>query len=124
MPARDLPYNMIKIGLYHSDRAALYERINQRVDQMFEEGLLEEMQALLAAGYTAEDQGMRAIGYRELFPFLEGWQDLATAIELIKRNSRRYAKRQLTYFRRYRDIQWFATDQVSTEQILDQLRKF
>lgn len=83
------------------ERALLYERINQRVDKMLEEGLLEEARQLFP---FRENTALQTVGYQELFEYFEGNCSLETAIELIKRNSRRYAKRQMTWFRR--DARW------------------
>lgn len=98
-------YDAFVIGLT-TDRAVLYERINQRVDAMFAAGLVAEVERVLEiAGPDA--QALAAIGYKELVPYLRGEEDLETARELIKRNSRRYAKRQLTYFTNQMHPHWF-----------------
>lgn len=100
---RERPFNVIKIGL-DWDREVLYERINQRVDQMMAAGLLEEARNLHPKrGLNA----LETVGYTELFDHLEGKYDLDEAIRLIKRNTRRYAKRQMTWFRRDVDINWY-----------------
>ncbi|MEL6134795.1 MAG: tRNA (adenosine(37)-N6)-dimethylallyltransferase MiaA [Bacteroidota bacterium] len=103
---RKTAYKVLKIGLY-DDREALYERINQRVWDMIENGLVEEVKGLLAKGYSPTLQSLNTIGYQEIIPYLQGQYDLDEAIRLVQRNSRRYAKRQLTYYRRYEDITWF-----------------
>ncbi len=82
------------------DRAALYERINRRVDIMMSDGLLEEVRRLRDMGYTRGMQSMQGIGYKELFSYLDGETALDEAVEAIKRGSRRYAKRQITWFKR------------------------
>lgn len=99
-------YQLLKIGLT-DERAALYERINQRVEQMFANGLKQEVEQLLDEGISPEAQSLQSIGYRELVQALQGKHDLSEAKRLIKRNSRRYAKRQMTWFRRDEEIQWF-----------------
>ena len=86
-------------------REILYDRINRRVDQMVEEGLLEEAKAMYP---KRELNALQTVGYRELFDHFDGNCTLEEAIELIKRNSRRYAKRQMTWFRRDEEIGWFA----------------
>ena len=96
------------IGLDCQDRSHLYERINLRVDQMMEQGLLEEVRALRERGFSRT--ACQAIGYKELFGFLEGNMTLPEAVELVKRSTRRYAKRQLTWFRRNPDIHWINID--------------
>ena len=101
-------YNHLIIGL-DMDRAKLYERINLRVDLMMEAGLLEEVRALYDAGIR-DVQSIKAIGYKELYAYFDGLVTLEEAIEQIKQNSRRYAKRQLTYFRNKMDISWIGND--------------
>ncbi|MCA1023146.1 tRNA (adenosine(37)-N6)-dimethylallyltransferase MiaA [Halobacillus litoralis] len=101
----DSPFTPFLIGL-EMDRERLYERINTRVDQMMEEGLLDEVHRLYQAGLK-DAQSMKAIGYKELIPYLEGDVDLQEAVDLLKRNSRRYAKRQYTYFKNKLDVHWY-----------------
>ena len=97
-------YNHFIIGI-DMDREKLYERINLRVDIMMQQGLLEEARTLFDAGIR-DTQAVKAIGYKELFAYFEGRATLDEAVEQIKQNSRRYAKRQLTYFRNKMDIHW------------------
>ena len=104
-----LPYTLIKIGLFR-ERELLYQRINTRVDLMVDEGIEEEVQNILNQGFEPDLQSLRSIGYKEWIEHFQGKYDRKEAIRLIKRNSRRYAKRQLTYFRRYEDIKWFDPD--------------
>ncbi|MDD4583379.1 MAG: tRNA (adenosine(37)-N6)-dimethylallyltransferase MiaA [Eubacteriales bacterium] len=99
-------YQWILIGLTR-EREQLYQRINKRVDKLLEAGLVEEVERLLAMGLTEENSGMQGIGYKEVIGFLEGKYDKEEAIRLIKRNTRHYAKRQMTWFRRYPGIKWF-----------------
>lgn len=101
-------YNHFIIGI-DMDRAKLYERINMRVDIMIQQGLLEEARALYDAGIR-DTQAVKAIGYKELFAYFDDRATLEEAIEAIKQNSRRYAKRQLTYFRNKMDIHWIGHD--------------
>jgi len=89
------------------DRTKLYERINRRVDLMLERGLVEEVKMLRARGYDSQLNSLQTVGYKEVFDFLQGKTDNARMVELIKQNSRRYAKRQLTWFRRDERISWF-----------------
>ncbi|MBL0224191.1 MAG: tRNA (adenosine(37)-N6)-dimethylallyltransferase MiaA [Geobacteraceae bacterium] len=98
-------YPSLQIGI-RAGRALLYSRIDQRVDRMLEQGLQQEVQRLLNAGYSPEAKAMRAIGYKEISAFLAGEYSLEEAVRLIKRNSRHYAKRQLTWFNADRDILW------------------
>lgn len=96
-------FETIKIGL-SATREVIYDRINKRVDIMMEEGLLEEVQKL----YTNKNlNALNTVGYKELFRFIEGKTSLDEAVEEIKKNTRRFAKRQLTWFRKDEDIQWF-----------------
>lgn len=97
-------YNHLILGL-DMEREKLYERINQRVDVMMIQGLEAEARALYDAGIR-DTQATKAIGYKELFAYFEGRSTLEEAVEAIKQNSRRYAKRQLTYFRNKMDIEW------------------
>lgn len=87
-------------------REELYQRINLRVDQMFEEGLVDEVRSLLERGYTQEMQAMKAIAYSDVAKYLGGLLPLEECKEDIKRTTRRYAKRQLTWFRRYKEAGW------------------
>lgn len=98
-------YNYILVGLTR-EREELYDRINKRVDMIMEAGLLQELKDLLASGLTYDNISMKGIGYKELIGFLNGEYDLDHAVWLIKRNTRRYAKRQLTWFKRYKNIYW------------------
>lgn len=105
----DIPlYNHLIIGL-DMDREKLYERINLRVDLMVEAGLVEEVRALYDAGIR-DVQAIKAIGFKELYAHFDGLVSLDEAVEQIKQNSRRYAKRQLTYFRNKMDIAWIGND--------------
>ncbi|MBX0356363.1 tRNA (adenosine(37)-N6)-dimethylallyltransferase MiaA [Halobacillus sp. Nhm2S1] len=99
------PFNPLLIGL-EMDRDLLYARINHRVDQMIEQGLVQEVQNLYEQGLK-DAQSMKAIGYKELIPYFEGSCTLSEAVELLKRNSRRYAKRQYTYFKNKMEIDWY-----------------
>ncbi len=88
------------------DRSRLYDRINARVDKMFEEGLLDEVRELKEAGYSAGLTSMQAIGYKEIYSYLSGEISLDEAKNLIKLNTRHFAKRQLTWFRKEPDVIW------------------
>ena len=100
------PQDYLLIGL-NCSRDLLYQRIEQRVDQMMDQGLLDEVRSLLSRPIEAAASCWQAIGYRQLRAYLEGHHSLAETIRLIKRDSRRYAKRQLTWFRKVDNIQWF-----------------
>ena len=105
---RRLPprYEAKRIVLNFAERAALYERIDRRVDRMAGDGLFEEVEALLASGVPADCTAMQAIGYKEAAAALRGELSRGEALALIKQASRRYAKRQLTWFRRAPDARW------------------
>jgi len=99
------PYDA-KMYALTSEREIIYNRIDKRVDIMVENGLLEEVSSLLASGVTRDMQSMQAIGYKEIVAYLEGEISKEAAIDAVKQNSRRYAKRQLTWFRRDERYTW------------------
>ncbi len=101
----ELLYDMALIGLT-MDRETLYDRINQRVDIMMQEGLLEEVRSLYDQGLK-DCQSIQAIGYKELYDYFNGRVSFEDAVENLKQNSRRYAKRQLTWFRNKMNVEWF-----------------
>ncbi len=119
-------YDAFMIGLA-MEREELYNRINERVDKMFESGLLTEAEHLYSQGY-ADTQAMKAIGYKEIISYLEGETTLEAAKEILKQNSRRYAKRQYTWFKNKMDIHWYQMEtsdaQKQTEQIIHDCRSF
>lgn len=98
-------YDALILGLT-TERKALYERINARVDMMVQAGLISEVKHVLASA-GPDAQALKAIGYKELLPYLQGEEPLASAVELIQKNSRHYAKRQLTYFKHQMPTHWF-----------------
>lgn len=106
-------YDILVIGLT-SDREVVYQRINQRVEQMIEQGLVKEIQSLLADGLTFEHQSMQAIGYREFKPYFDQEATLEQVIENIQRNTRRFAKRQYTWFNNQIAIKWFDIEHLET----------
>ena len=110
------PYNTCILGLTYRDRQKLYDRINLRVDKMLEAGLLEEARKVL--GGELSHTASQAIGYKELRGVLEGWETLPEAEERLKKESRNYAKRQLTWFRRDASIHWLEADTFSDEDAL------
>ncbi len=123
----EVPYDYTLIGL-DWPREFLYQRINKRVDQMVENGLLEETKMLLDHGYNWDLSSMKAIGYKELRPYLENQQSLDQAIEKLKKDSRHFAKRQMTWFRKDKRIHWIEMNpEKSFEDVLEeslQLLKF
>lgn len=116
-------YDSILIGL-EMEREKLYAEINKRVDQMLESGLLQEVRQLYNKGLK-NTQAMKAIGYKEFIPYLEGSLELSECIDILKQNSRRYAKRQYTWFRNKMDIDWYSVSPKSKKEkfnlILDKL---
>ena len=98
------------------DRGELYDRIDRRVDLLIERGLVEEVQSLTAMGLTADDISMKGIGYKEIIEYLDGETSLEEAVDKIKKNTRHYAKRQLTWFRRYDKIHLFDLSAYLTDQ--------
>ena len=91
----------------NTDRALLYERIERRVDEMMEQGLLEEVKKLKDRGLTSDLVSMQGLGYKELLEYLNGCCSLEEAVQKLKQNTRHFAKRQITWFRRERDVTWF-----------------
>ena len=98
-------YDTLKIAI-KVERQELYRRIDKRVEQMLQDGLVDEVRSLLASGYDREMKAMRSIGYKEVLAYLAGETTLDEAVSLIKRDTRRYAKRQMTWFSKENDIYW------------------
>lgn len=120
------PYNFAYFVL-NDDREILYERINERIDQMLEHGLLEEVKSLMDNGYTKEMISMQGLGYKEIIDYYNGNLTLEEAIYILKRDTRHFAKRQLTWFKRERDVLWveksgFATDEDILREMLKILK--
>ncbi|WP_106497548.1 tRNA (adenosine(37)-N6)-dimethylallyltransferase MiaA [Lentibacillus sp. Marseille-P4043] len=108
------PFNPVFIGL-EMERQLLYHRINERVDRMMEQGLLEEVKNLYSLGFENE-QSMRGIGYKEFIPYLKGEQSLEASIDVLKRNSRRFAKRQYTWFKNKMNVHWYTVTPDSIDE--------
>ena len=108
-------------GLHFGDRERLNARINLRVDQMLADGFLGEVQHLLEAGYAADLKPMQALGYRHLTAFLRGDCDWNTAVETLKQDTRRFAKRQMIWFRGDPRVQWLEADGQDAESLADQI---
>ena len=118
------PNDAMMIGIT-MPRERLYERINTRVDQMMAAGFLHEVQSLLESGYDPTLPAFQAIGYRQLMDHLGGKLTLVEAVEQIKRETRRFAKRQITWFKRYARIRWFdAGDYPSSEELHQQMLRY
>lgn len=101
-------YSIVKIAL-ERDRDALYHCINSRMDQMIDEGLFEEAATLFSYRHL---NALQTVGYREIFDYMDGLYDKEEAVRLLKRNSRRYAKRQLTWFKKDKEFRWFEPNQI------------
>lgn len=97
------------------ERSCLYQRIDERVDTMIASGLLDEVRTLFEDGLE-DSQSMKAIGYKELLPYLKGEGTLEDAVAILKRNSRRYAKRQYTYFKNKMDVCWYEVSPETYEE--------
>ncbi len=120
-------YDAILIGLTRN-REKLYDRINSRVDDLVREGLFEEVRKLMDMGLTSEDISMKGIGYKEIIDYFSGKYNKETAIDNVKKNTRHYAKKQLTWFRRYDKMNWynisdFRNDEEAAEEISSWLEK-
>ena len=116
--AEDSPYCFCMIGLFAQDRAFLYDRINRRVDSMVDAGLLEEAERFFATPDAGTAR--QAIGYKELKPYFDAAVPLQDALSNLKMETRRYAKRQLTWFRRYQTIHWLPIDRLSVQELLQE----
>ena len=112
---KESPYELYYFVL-NDDRAKLYERIDMRVDLMLKDGLIEEVKGLLDMGCTREMVSMQGLGYKEIIDYLNGDISLEEAIYIIKRDTRHFAKRQLTWFRRERDVRWLNKSDFSSEE--------
>lgn len=117
------PYNAAYFVLT-MERERLYQRIEQRIDQMLEAGLVREVASLLEKGYTKNMVSMQGLGYKEIIDYLQHETTLEEAVEILKRDTRHFAKRQLTWFRRERDVIWLNKDLYdSDEAILEDIRR-
>ncbi|AOY77171.1 tRNA (adenosine(37)-N6)-dimethylallyltransferase MiaA [Clostridium formicaceticum] len=117
-------YNFILIGLTR-DREELYTRINHRVDIMMKEGLVQEVRNLLEMGYPEDLVAFKGLGYKEVIHYLKGNASLQETVDIIKRDTRRYAKRQLTWFRRFENIQWYnLSEYPSKEKLINNIQEY
>ena len=116
------PYNTLWFGLNSGERNFLYDRINNRVDVMIRRGLLNEAKELFEK-YGENNILMNTIGYQELYPYLKGEVDLNSAVELLKQNTRRYAKRQISWFKANSDVKWFDIQEKSFDKIKNEIIK-
>lgn len=116
---KDSPYEFLYVVLT-MERGKLYDRINERVEQMAAQGLWEEFKELTDRGYTRELTSMQAIGYKEFFPYLDGRAAFLDVVEQIKKDTRHFAKRQMTWFRREKEVIFLDKDEFKTEELLVQ----
>lgn len=112
---RESPYNHLYFVLT-DDRTRLYQRIDKRIDSMLEQGLVEEVRRLKDSGYTSDMVSMQGLGYKEILSYLEGHCTLEEAVYVLKRDTRHFAKRQLTWFRRERDVIWLDRREFPEEE--------
>lgn len=113
-------YKFLLVGLTRP-REVLYERINRRVDKMFADGLTDELASLVAGGFDKNSPGLKAIGYREFF--LHESEPVDTIKNEIKKNTRRFAKRQMTFFKSFEDVQWFEPDDLRVVELIKDFAK-
>lgn len=116
-PKKERPFNIIKIGL-NTEREELYAKINARVDLMINKGLLDEAKNLYPYRHI---NALKSVGYREIFEYFDGKRNMDETIELIKRNTRHYARRQLTWFKKNPSIRWFHPDEF--DQMIGYIKK-
>lgn len=112
---KESPYQFLYLVL-DQDREILYDRIEKRIDQMLEQGLVEEVEYLRKMGCHKEMVSMKGLGYKEILSYLEGERSLDEAVEILKRDTRRFAKRQLTWFRREKETVWIEKEQFASEE--------
>ncbi len=118
---KDSPYQFVYFVL-NRERATLYDRINLRIDQMLEAGLLDEVKSLAEKGYTKDMVSMQGLGYKEILAYLDGEMTMEEAIYILKRDTRHFAKRQLTWFKREKDVTWIDLDTFqSRQQVLNEM---
>lgn len=113
------PYDAIKIGLNANDRQFLYDRINTRVDLMIDMGLLDEAKKFLSKNLSST--ASKAIGYKEFIPYFNGESSLEECKNLLKMETRRYAKRQITWFKRDKEIHWFSIDLMNKDELINKV---
>lgn len=117
-------YSYVIIGLSRN-REEMYARINERVEILLKKGLVEEIRSLLDMGLTETDISMKGIGYKEIIGYIKGKYDLEFAVDLVKKNTRHYAKRQMTWFKRYEDINWFnLSEYENDEQAIEEIKRW
>ena len=111
-------YNYTAVAIDYP-REELYDRINRRVDEMFDKGLIEEIHNLIENGITSDNQCMQAIGYKEVLKSIKNGDNESTMCNIIKQNTRHYAKRQITFFKKFEGIIWLKPEDATTEKVLE-----
>lgn len=119
---KNTEFNFKIIGL-NRNRDELYSRINTRVDIMIQNGLIEEVESLLKRGYDENLPALRALGYKEIISYIRGNNTKCDSIRILKKNTRRFAKRQLTWFRRYEDVNWMNLSKMSEDECIEKIIK-
>ena len=117
-------YHAAWLGLTYSDRKTLYDRIDRRVEIMLEQGLEREVKKLLSSGIPATATAMQAIGYKEFTDAMAGKISMQEAVEAVQQSSRRYAKRQLTWFRRNEKVFWLDRSNLTDSALLEAARQY
>lgn len=112
---KESPYNFVYFVL-NDERSVIYERIEKRIDLMLEMGLIPEVEALKAAGYTRDMVSMQGLGYKEILDYLNGEISLEEAVYILKRDTRHFAKRQLTWFKREKDVTWIQKNEIGHDK--------
>lgn len=118
----NLPYEPVIVGL-DLDRKKLYEKIEERVDGMLKAGLIDEVKGLIAEGYDRKLSSMQAIGYKEVAEHLHGKYTYEELVNILKQNTRNFAKRQMTWFRRFKNVNWFDVEKLSIGDIINLIKK-
>lgn len=118
---KESPFDVLKICLFN-DRESLYDRINRRVDLMIDAGLIEEVKSLLEKGYSADLKSMQSLGYRHMVDFINGKYTWDETVYMLKRDTRHFAKRQLTWFRKDKEIIWKSPEDA--DQVTEMVRRF
>ena len=113
--AKGSDYNFAYFVL-NRERSVIYDRINRRVDKMIEDGLIDEVQKLIASGVSPDSLAMQGLGYKEIYAYLDGRLSLEDAISLLKQSTRHFAKRQITWFKRERDVIWLNYEDFNSRQ--------
>lgn len=117
-----LPYELVIVGL-DMDRKKLYEKIEKRIDQMVKSGLIDEVQGLIKEGYNKDLTSMQAIGYKEVAEHLHGKYTYDELINILKQNTRNFAKRQMTWFRRFKNVNWYDVEKLELGSIINLIKE-